>query len=328
MSGDTLFVADYSTDRVLRFTGPFLTPDQVYVASGVFTGVATRSISPCIPTARCSSLISEPSHRPLCDAVFADRPGADLIFAENIGPEPLGVAADRAGRIYIADYRRFRVLIRDEFVRKTPVTADASAKSAVLLATFHTRVNRNVDRVAIGQQLISWEYGAKTNPNAWYGDWLQIEQRGLPLPEIMGGGDERPHELSRVLAQPGCAQRADPARQGRPSGDPRLAPRQSRDGRRFRRAGLHCRDLQNAINDATAVGKALAGRSSTAPPRCCRNSRRRASRSSSGPLHEQNGNFFWWGDNGSTGVAAPRAPTGVGRAVARLGHRTHQGGRG
>src|SRR4029077_1521333 len=33
MSGDTLFVADYDKNRVLRFTGPFNTPTQFYRSS-------------------------------------------------------------------------------------------------------------------------------------------------------------------------------------------------------------------------------------------------------------------------------------------------------
>ena len=195
MIGDTLFVADYSKNRVLRFTGPFRTPDRIYVASGMFTGLNSPVDLAVHPDG--SLLVTDQPNRRIaryCDAVFTTVQAPTSSFAENMGPEPLGVAADRAGRIYIADYRRFRVLIRDEFVRKTPVTAGASAKSRCSSPTFHTRVNRTVDRVAIGQQLISWEYGAKTNPNAWYGDWLQLEQRGLPLPEIMGARDERPHD--------------------------------------------------------------------------------------------------------------------------------------
>ena len=52
-------------------------------------------------------------------------------------------------------------------------------------------------RVAIGQQLITYRYGAKSNPGAWYGDWLQLVQGGDRLPRIMGG------ELSDLETYPG-----------------------------------------------------------------------------------------------------------------------------
>ena len=241
LNGDTLFVADYSKNRVLRFTGPFRTPDRTYVASGVFTGLNNPVDLAVHPDG--SLLVTDQSNHRIvryADAVFTTVQAPTSFFAENIGPEPLGVAADRAGRVYIADYRRFRVLIRDEFVRKTPVTAGASAKSAVLLATFHNRVNRNVDRVAVGQQLISWEYGAKTNPNAWYGDWLQIEQRGLPLPEIMGA------ETSDLMSYPGFAPNQNALneliRHGKAGHPVTLVWHPANpDGWRFRRTGLHCR---------------------------------------------------------------------------------------
>ena len=73
------------------------------------------------------------------------------------------------------------------------------------------------------------------------------------------------------------------------------------DGRRFRRTGLHVA-FRDAINDATAAGK----RWQTQLDRAAAVLQRFQAAGVPvifRPLHEQNGNFFWWGDNGSTGVA-------------------------
>jgi hypothetical protein len=109
------------------------------------------------------------------------------------------VAADRAGRIYIADYRSFRVLIRDERVLTRPISRVSSAAAQARLADLHARPSRVTDRVAVGQQLITFLYGARTDSNAWYRDWLQLAQRDLPLPEVMGG------ELSDLMSYTGFA---------------------------------------------------------------------------------------------------------------------------
>lgn len=302
MSGDTLFVADYDKNRVLRFTGPFNTPTQFYRSSGSFTGLKNPVDLAVHPDG--SLLVTDQTNRRIArfaDAVFATRQTPTSVFAENIGPEPLGVAADRAGRIYIADYRRFRVLIRDEFVKTTPVTAGPLLKATALLAQFNSRVTLNVDRVAIGQQLLSSEYGKKTDPKAWYGDWLQFAPKGLPLPEIMGAetsdlmryGDFFPNQdaLNELI------------RHGKAGHIVTLVwhPDNPTGGNAFT-PPVSTTALQNAINDATAAGKAwqvqldraaavLKQFQTAGLPVLFR------------PLHEQNGNFFWWGDNGATGAA-------------------------
>jgi DNA-binding beta-propeller fold protein YncE len=104
MSGDTLFVADYSNDRVLRFTGPFVTPNQVYVASGTFTGAGQPVDLAVHPDG--SLLVTGQQARKVFryeDAVWTPSSTPDSSFGDNIGPEPLGVSADREGRIYVAD---------------------------------------------------------------------------------------------------------------------------------------------------------------------------------------------------------------------------------
>ena len=91
MNGDTLFVADYSKNRVLRFTGPFRTPDQIYVASGVFTGLNNPVDLAVHPDG--SLLVTDQPNRRIArynDAVFTTARRRPRLFAENIGPEPLG----------------------------------------------------------------------------------------------------------------------------------------------------------------------------------------------------------------------------------------------
>jgi mannan endo-1,4-beta-mannosidase len=302
MVGHTLFVADYNNDRVLRFTGPFLTPDQVYVASGVFTGLDGPVDLTVHPYG--SLLVTDQLNQRIAryrDAVWTTLPTPTATFAQNMGPEPLGVAADRAGRVYIADYRRYRVLIRDEFVQRTPITVGGTAAARNLLANLHARPARAVDRVLVGQQLITWEYGPKTDPNAWYGDWLQLEQGGFPLPEIMGG------ELSDLMTYPGFVPNQNALNElishgqaGRPV---TLVwhPDNPVPGGQFGRP-ISTANLRNMVNDQTTVGQnwqvqlnraaaVLQQFENAGVPVLLR------------PLHEQNGNFFWWGHNGSVKAA-------------------------
>lgn len=117
MVGHTLFVADYSKNRVLRFTGPFTTPGQDYIASGIFGGVFGPIDLAVHPDG--SLLVTDQANIRIAryaDAAFSTDNAPTSGFNDNMNVEPMGVAADRSGRIYIADYSAFRVLIRDEFV--------------------------------------------------------------------------------------------------------------------------------------------------------------------------------------------------------------------
>jgi DNA-binding beta-propeller fold protein YncE len=254
MVGHTLFVADFFNNRVLRFTGPFLTPDQVYRASGSFGGLNHPVDLAVHPDG--SLLVTDQGNQRIArfrDAAFARSNAGPTSFADNMGPEPLGVAADRAGRIYIADYQRFRVLIRDEFVRRAPVTAGSTIGARNLLAAFHARVGRRADRVAIGQQLISWLYGPKSNPSAWYGDWLQLEQGDFPLPELMGA------ETSDLMTYAGFSPNQDALDElihhGRAGHPVTLVwhPSNPVPGESFA-VPTGTANLQNMVNDATTVG--------------------------------------------------------------------------
>ncbi len=302
MSGDTLFVADYSKHRVLRFTGPFKTPSQVYVASGAFTGVGAPVDLAVHPDG--SLLVTDQQNKRIArygDAVWTTASAPTSTFADNMGPEPLGVAADRAGRIYVADYRRFRVLIRDEFVKQTPVTAGGTAAARTLLAEFNARAGRSTNRVAIGQQLISYLYGTKANPNAWNGDWLQLENGGFPLPEIMSA------ETSDLMSYANFAPNQDALneliRHGKAGHIVELVwhPDHPSNQNLFG-TPISTANLRNLINDSTSVGRAWQTQLNRAAA-VLQKFQAQGVTVLFRPLHEQNGDFFWWGDDGSTGAA-------------------------
>ncbi len=143
MIGHTLFVADYDNGRVLRFTGPFQTPDKSYKASGTFAGVGNPVDLAVGPDG--SLLVTDQSRQTV--AVYADaafrsstsRPSSSITFDGAIGPEPLGVAADIDGRVFVADYRRYRVLFGGEIDVMKPVTANPTTKAKALLADLRAR---------------------------------------------------------------------------------------------------------------------------------------------------------------------------------------------
>lgn len=302
MSGHTLFVADYYDNRVLRFTGPFKTPAQVYKASGAFTGLNNPVDVAVHPDG--SLLVTDQTNQRIAryrDAVSGPSAAAPTsTFNDYLSPEPLGVAADRLGHIYIADYQSYRVLIRDELVKKTPVSKTSSAAAKALLANLHSRADAAAGRVAIGQQLITWLYGPKTDPAAWYGDWLQLEQGGYPLPEVMGG------ETSDLMSYPGFMPNQDALNElishGQNGHIVTLVWHPSNPTGGAFRTPIGTAALRDMVNDMTATGQkwqtqlnraaAVLQQFKTAGvPVLFR------------PLHEQNGNFFWWGHNAAAGAA-------------------------
>jgi len=302
MTGNTLFVADYYKNRVLRFTGPFKTPDQVYIATGTFSGLNNPVDVGMHPDG--SLLVTDQSNRRIAryaDAVWSpSRAAPAKVFSDYMNPEPLGVAADRDGRIFVADYSAYRVLVRKESIKKTPVAKVSSAAARALLADLYKRPNRALNRVAIGQQLITWQYGLKTDPNAWYGDWLQLEQDGFPLPEVMGG------ELSDLMSYAGFTPNQNAL-------DELIAHGQAGHivtlvwhpdnptGGAFGKP-ISTANLQNMTKAATVVGGSWQTQLARAAA-VLQQFKAAGVPVLFRPLHEQNGNFFWWGDNGSGGAA-------------------------
>ena len=298
--GHALFVADHGKNRVLRFTGPFNTPAQVYESTAVFRGVGHPVDLTVGPDG--TLLVTDQTNRRIASyeraAASASKAAPDSSFADHIGPEPLGIAADLRGRLFVADYRRFRVLIREPLA-PSPVDPAATAATRALLADLRARPDRAVDRVAIGQQLITWLYGTKAD-DAWYRDWSQLEDAGLPLPLVMAG------ELSDLMSFPGHAANANARNEmiahgqaggivslvwhpDNPTGGPFGSP-------------ITTGQLRQMRDPATAVGAAWRTQLNRAAavlqrfedagvPVLFR------------PLHEQNGDFFWWGHNGSRGQA-------------------------
>ncbi len=182
-----------------------------------------------------------------------------------------------------------------------PVAPNASKAARALLAELYERPGRKKNRVAIGQQLLTWEYGKKSDPNAWYGDWLQLEKAKLPLPLIMGGevsdlmryGNFFPNQnaLKELIAH------------GKRGNIVTLVwhPALPVKGGDFG-TPISTADLQDLVDDKTATGKAWQVQLDRAAdvlkqfddanvPVLFR------------PLHEQNGTFFWWGHNGAKGGA-------------------------
>jgi len=180
-----------------------------------------------------------------------------------------------------------------------PVTVGASPKAAALLAKFYARAGKKKNRVAIGQQMPTYEYGSKNDPSSWYGAWLEMKREHLPLPEIMGG------ELSDLMSYDGFSPNRNALRELLKHGKKHIVtlvwhPSNPVAGGDFS-TPVSTAELENMTNPATPTGAAwrvqldraaaaLAPFAARDIPVVFR------------PLHEQNGNFFWWGHNGATGA--------------------------
>ncbi|HKY92536.1 MAG TPA: glycosyl hydrolase [Nevskiaceae bacterium] len=302
MIGHTLFVADYFGNRVLRFTGPFQTPDQTYVASGIFTGVSQPVDLAVHPDG--SLLVTDQGNVRTArydDAAFRAAANAPTsTFARYLHAEPLGVAAARDDRIFIADYSAYRVLVRREKRLAAPVDRSATAAVRNLLEDLHDRPARDAGRVAVGQQLLSWAYGSKDDPAAWYGDWLQMEQRGFRLPRIMGA------ELSDLMSYAGFSPNQDALdeliRFGQAGGIVALVWHPSRPSAGAFGSPAPTSTLAAMIDDGSAIGQAWQVQLDRAAA-VLQQFEDAGVAVLFRPLHEQNGNFFWWGHDGSNGGA-------------------------
>lgn len=301
MLGNTLFVADYNKNRVLRFTGPFNTPDQVYASSGAFNGIIQPVDIGIHPDG--SLLVTEQGRQRVVrfqDAVWTNSTTTpSATYAGSLHAEPLGVAADRHGRIYVADYRAYRVIVLNVFVKGTPVSTTTSAAATRLLADLYARGDPPTQRVAIGQQLVCWAYGSRNDPNAWNGAWLKMQQNGLRLPQIMGGEmrDLVTHDdfygnqdALNALIQHGSAGHIVTLvwHPDNPTWGDFSTPISTSD-----LASMSDRNTEVGQRWHTQLGWAAA---------VLRQFQSSGVAVMFRPLHEQNGTFFWWGHDGSSGA--------------------------
>jgi sugar lactone lactonase YvrE len=120
-----LFVADFDNNRVLRFTGPFDNPATVYTSSATFTGV-TNPVNLTVGPDKTLYVTGAGPH-PEVDAYAhattstgAAAPDSVYTFGGLVSPgpdnaagEPLDVVATTGGRLLLADYGGYRVLIEN-----------------------------------------------------------------------------------------------------------------------------------------------------------------------------------------------------------------------
>ena len=314
ISGDTLFVADYGVPggdpgRVLRFTGPFDNPATTYTASGIFTGLTNPVDLAVHPDG--SLLVTDQGNTRIArynDAVFSNSKAApDSNFSEHMNQEPLGVATDRSGRIYIADFRAYRVLIRDEFVRTTPVNANATPQTAVALENLHQRVNQPDQRVLLGQQLKTYD------PAAWDESMQSLRLRGLPLPRVVGGDlTELKEAWNRDIIDGMVAY-------GRAGSIVTLGwhPTNPVTGGAYNSPALTAAQLLEITNPQSLTGRVWQAQIDEITP-VLQRFRDEGIPVILRPLHEQNSHWFWWGHDGSNGAerqARQAAWVGLWRAL-------------
>ena len=120
-----LFVADFDNNRVLRFTGPFDNPATVYTSTATFTGV-TNPVNLTVGPDKTLYVTGAGAHPEVDAYTGATTSGGgttpDGVYTfgglvspgpDNAAGEPLDVLATAGGRLLVADYGGFRVLIEN-----------------------------------------------------------------------------------------------------------------------------------------------------------------------------------------------------------------------
>ena len=148
-AGGKLFVADYDKNRVLRFPGPFNDPATTYTANATFTGL-NHPVDLAVGPDATLYVTDQGNQRVASYAVATEggnRTAPTSAFSDHLGPEPLGVAVAPGGRVLVADYRRFRVLIRDP--DSLPPGTDTTPPRLTLSAPARAKLGRSI-RVDVG----------------------------------------------------------------------------------------------------------------------------------------------------------------------------------
>jgi mannan endo-1,4-beta-mannosidase len=198
----------------------------------------------------------------------------------------------------VSDYRNYRVLIGDSFPRR-PISGGSKPAQA-LLVSLYAQTNRATARVAIGQQLITYLYGDRLDPNAWNQAFLKLQQGNYPLPEIMGG------ELSDLVTYPGFNPNQDALneliRHGHSGNMVTLVWHPDNPAQGDFNTPVATSDLKDMVDMNTATGRNFQAQLDLAGA-VLRQFQDATIPILFRPFHEQNGNFFWWGDDGSSGAA-------------------------
>ncbi len=192
VSGDSLFVADYYDNRVLRFTGPFDDPATTYASTATYTGVThpvDLTVGPdgsLYVTQQGDGAAAAPSLAVYANAVTSGsqtQPAATSNFDGAItGDSPLGVAVDASSRIFLSDYEGYRVLVHYLPAPAHAVDPLASAATNGLLQTLQSRAGLSKGRVLLGQEMPTFESGKAE----WYRVFTRLRRRKLPEPVVMG----------------------------------------------------------------------------------------------------------------------------------------------
>ena len=300
VSGDSLFVADYYDNRVLRFTGPFNNSSATYTSTATFSGV-THPVDLTVGPDGTLYVTQQGGDGVAASvAVYGDavtggsqtQPFVTTNFGGAITGAPLGVAADANGRIFLADYDGFRVLVHSVIPTVRTVDPAASASATRLLTTLRSRPLTK-GRVLLGQEIPTYAQGK----SQWYRVFNRLHKRKLRIPVIMAGevdslrNDANDSVIDAMIAHARAGgilemdwHPNDPVDNSYP-GTPISAAQMAQ----LVTPGSALSTTWHSELDAAAA--VLAKFQTAGVPVLFR------------PLVEMNGiNFFWWADDGSSGA--------------------------
>jgi beta-mannanase len=303
--GDSLFVGDYNGNRVLRFTGPFATPDSVYQATAIFTGVVNPVDMGIGPNG--SLYVDEqeiasgtPKVAVYTDAALSPSVSApEEVITPPVAQQPLGIAIDRSGRLFISDYEDYRVLITGPAAALAPADVRATPATATLLSYLAARANQpgGSHQVIIGQAIPTFDDGTITQNPGWYSPFSDLTKQRLPLPDLMDSessflsNGKNPAALKEMVtfAQDGGIAELDWHPNNPVAGGSYSTPDSTSQLESIVQSGTPAHTKW--MTQLKGIAKVIGAFATTGVPVLFR------------PLVEMNGRFFWWGDNGGSGAA-------------------------